>query len=130
MGSAPAASDFPSSSTQSLCTFARFLPPLHSILQHLIQHLLYRAIPLDDRRFVIGHSGEIHVGEGDSSEWRSTKNVPWRGFAIFAEVKSGSRTRIGVSPTGQNDPGDIAGSIDPGTREHLGKLLANLSLVL
>ena len=73
---------------------------------------------------------EVGIGKCDATERRRTQHFAGRRFSILAEEKTGLRVQICVSPAVQDDSRDIPPGVKTRSREHVGELLTNLSLII
>ena len=72
---------------------------------------------------------ELGVGEGDAAEG-AAQDIARRGGAVAAEVEAGSGSDIGVAPSIEDDPRDVAPRVEAGVAAHRDHLLANGALVV
>src|SRR3954465_5298572 len=79
---------------------------------------------------MIGRACQVGVRESNSPVWPVTENVPRRRLAVDAEEETRLGIYIGVSPTVENDSGNVAFRIEATRREHVAQLLPKCALVL
>src|SRR5437667_559295 len=103
--------------------------PLDSARQHLVKELAHGTMRFQDGRFVVHRSGQVSVGEGNSTEGSATKDFAGCGLAVLAEEKARLGAYVGVAPAVENDPGNIAAGIEPRPRKHFDKLLTDRCLI-
>src|SRR6266849_1150028 len=78
---------------------------------------------------MIHDAGQIRIREHYATEWGSPQNLARCGFSAIAKEKTWLRVEVCVPPAVQDDSRDVPPRIEPGAREHIGKLLTNLPLV-
>src|SRR5207249_2199591 len=93
--------------------------PLDSTRQHLVKELAHGTMRFQDGRFVVHRSGQVSVGEGNSTEGSHTKDFAGGWLSVLAEEKARLRTHVGVAPAVENDSGNIAAGIEPRPRKHI-----------
>src|SRR6266550_9211031 len=79
---------------------------------------------------MIAGPGEIGIRKRDPPVRTIPQDVPRRRLAVDPEEKPGLRIHVRVTPTIENDAGDVPAWIESAGREHVGELLAERALVL
>src|SRR4051812_35875485 len=88
------------------------------------------ALGFQDRRAVVHDAAQVGVGEGDAAEGILLQELAGRGHSRASEKEAWLGAEVGVSPTVQDDAGDIAASVEAAAREHLGELPADAAFVI
>lgn len=79
---------------------------------------------------MIRRARKIRIGKRNTPMWLIPRNIPRCRFAVDAEEESRLRIHVGVSPTIEDDSGDVTARIESAGREHVAELLPESTLVL
>ena len=78
---------------------------------------------------MIHNAGEIRIGKGDAVMRVIAQEISRRRLSAIAEEKTRLRAQVRVSPSVQDDAGDVIFRVKSQILKHHGKLFTNFSLV-
>lgn len=100
------------------------------LAQDLIKQLANSSFCFKYRVTMVHGSGQISISKCHTAEWRTAQNFAGSRLTIAPEEEPRLWAQIGMSPAIQDNSGDVAPGIEAPLREHLAKLLTDLSFII